>query len=74
MPVIEGDYGQERFLTRNPIEVFSNPINITKVQLLTGITEHEMFYIVERKWTIRPCNCYADSCYPFPFLYPFQPS
>lgn len=48
-PVIENDFGQDRFLTENPINIFSNASRIPDVELMIGMTEHEMFYGVPSK-------------------------
>ena len=44
-PVIEKDFGQERFLSKNPDEVFSDP-KISPKAVMIGITEDEMTYMV----------------------------
>ncbi|KAG5680864.1 hypothetical protein PVAND_010345 [Polypedilum vanderplanki] len=45
-PVIEKDFGQERFFSEHPLKTLSNPEKLAKVQVMVGITEHEMFYLV----------------------------
>ncbi|CAG9806196.1 unnamed protein product [Chironomus riparius] len=44
-PVIEKDFGQERFLSKSPDEVFSDP-KISPKAVMIGITEDEMSYMV----------------------------
>lgn len=43
--MIEKDFGQERFLSQKPDEVFSNP-NISAKSVMIGITQDEMTYLV----------------------------
>lgn len=44
--MIEKDFGQERFFTKHPAEVFSDPKTAPKVQVMAGMTEEEMTYMV----------------------------
>ncbi|XP_070498722.1 carboxylic ester hydrolase-like [Chironomus tepperi] len=44
-PVIEKDFGQERFFTKSPDEVFSNP-KLSPKSVMIGITQDEMAYLV----------------------------
>jgi hypothetical protein len=45
-PVIENDFGQERFFSEHPLAIFADSQRIPKVQVMIGMTEHEMFYLV----------------------------
>lgn len=45
-PVIENDFGQERFFSEHPLKVFADSEKIPNVQVMIGVTDHEMFYIV----------------------------
>ena len=47
-PVIEKDFGQERFLSQHPDEVFKDP-KVPKKPVMIGITEDEMTYYVPGK-------------------------
>ena len=47
-PVIEKDFGQERFLSQHPDEVFKDP-KVPKKPVMIGITEDEMTYYVTGK-------------------------
>lgn len=42
-PVIESDFGQERFLTQDPIESFKKG-DFMRVPILTGINKHEFLH------------------------------
>lgn len=42
-PVVEPDFGQERFLTQDPTCAFERG-QFAKVDILTGITEYEFLY------------------------------
>lgn len=42
-PVVEEDFGQERFLTEHPIKLVTEG-KFKKVPLLTGVTEYEFGY------------------------------
>lgn len=42
-PVIEEDFGQDRFLTDHPINLVTSG-RFMKVPVLTGVTEHEFGY------------------------------
>lgn len=42
-PVIEPDFGQERFLTEDPTCAIENG-DFAKVEILTGITEYEFLF------------------------------
>lgn len=44
VPVIEPNFGQERFLTDDPYRVMESG-NIHKVPLIIGITEYEFYYL-----------------------------
>jgi hypothetical protein len=56
-PVIENDFQQERFFSEHPLEVFADPERVAKVQVMVGITEHEMFYPVPSKALIDEFWC-----------------
>lgn len=47
-PVVEADFGQERFLTQDPTCSIENG-DFAKVELLTGITEYEFLFPVISK-------------------------
>lgn len=42
-PVIEPDFGQERFLTENPTESFRTG-NFARVPIIAGITQYEFLH------------------------------
>jgi carboxylesterase type B len=50
-PVIEGDFNQVKFFSRNPIEVFqdSPQTRFNNIQIMIGITEHEIIYAAPGK-------------------------
>ncbi|XP_023158747.1 venom carboxylesterase-6 [Ceratitis capitata] len=66
MPVIEGDFGQERFIVENPYKTIQSP-NFQKVPLIIGITEYEFIgganYLLNnettRKWYNEDFEKYA---------------
>lgn len=44
-PVIEGDFEQEKFFSKNPLDVFKDsPSLFNRTQVMIGITEHEIIY------------------------------
>lgn len=53
-PVIERDFGQERFLTQDPNCMLKNG-HFEKVEILTGITEYEFLYPAIREWMSLRC-------------------
>lgn len=42
-PVIEEDFGQERFLTEHPMKIVTSG-HFQKVPIITGVSEHEFGY------------------------------
>lgn len=42
-PVVEHDFGQERFLTENPTKLFRQG-RFYRVPVMTGVTEYEFLY------------------------------
>lgn len=48
-PVIEADYGQERFLTDDPAKLFQNG-DFARVPILAGITKYEILQPAISKW------------------------
>jgi hypothetical protein len=55
LPVIENDFNQTKFLSRSPFEILrDNPGNNFKdVQIMIGITAHEMIYAA-------PCKIFLN--------------
>lgn len=46
-PVIEGDFGQEKFFSKSPLDVFKDsPSLFNQTQVMIGMTEHEIIYAV----------------------------
>lgn len=48
-PVVEADFGQERFLTEDPYKTMMSG-NINKVPLIIGLAEYELYFFAYRKF------------------------
>lgn len=55
LPVIERDFGQERFLTEDPINQFQLG-RFEHVPLMAGIIKNELAFVVKREITSFTCN------------------
>ncbi|XP_039948695.1 bile salt-activated lipase [Bactrocera tryoni] len=72
MPVIEEDFGQERFLLENPYKTIQSS-NFQRVPIIIGITEHEFvggaYYIQKNETTRRWLNEEFEKYAPIVLMY-----
>ncbi|XP_050295651.1 esterase E4-like [Anthonomus grandis grandis] len=71
-PVIENDFGQERFLTAHPITLFMKG-EFTKIPFMTGVTTDEFafrsLYVIENSTLLKDINENWEKVAPIPFQY-----
>lgn len=63
LPVVELDFGQERFLTDDPTKLFSLG-EFARVPVIAGVTKYEFLYPAICEYSLsRSLPIYSDECF-----------